>query len=121
MNNKVIRFEDLIAWQKAQDLTVKVYETFGKISDFAFRNQIRSAAISVSNNISEGFGSNSKKEFVRYPGIAKNSCNEVKSMCYLGQRLSYIDQAKKEEMIMFCEEVSKIISGLIRSVLNQIK
>jgi four helix bundle protein len=44
---KVVKFEDLIAWQKAQDLAVKIYIAFEQTKDFAFKNQIRSAAVSV--------------------------------------------------------------------------
>ena len=83
LNTPIVRFEDLIAWQKAQDLAVKVYGTFEALRDFGFRSQICSAAVSVSNNIAEGFDSRSKKDFVRFLNISRNSCNEVKSMCGL--------------------------------------
>jgi len=55
MNTPIVKFEGLIAWQKAQDLAVEVYRTFMTIKDFDFRSQIRSAVVSVSNNIAEGF------------------------------------------------------------------
>ncbi|MCC6289385.1 MAG: four helix bundle protein [Chitinophagaceae bacterium] len=77
MNTPIVKFEDLIAWQKAQDLAVEVYGTFAMIRDFDFRSQTRSAAISVSNNIAEGFDLRSKKDFMRFLNIARNSCNEV--------------------------------------------
>ena len=57
MNTPIVRFEDLIAWQKAQDLAVKVYGTFEALRNFDLRSQICSAAASVSNNIAEGFDS----------------------------------------------------------------
>lgn len=116
MNTPIIRFEELIAWQKAQDLAVEVYRTFDGIRDFDFRSQIRSAAISVSNNIAEGFDSRSKKDFIRFLNISRNSCNEVKSMCYLAERLQYVDASKKEKLINFCNEVTKIIVGLMKSI-----
>jgi four helix bundle protein len=52
-------FEDLIAWQKAQDLAVYVYDFFSDLRDFDFRSQIRSGAVLISNNIAEGFDSRS--------------------------------------------------------------
>ncbi|MBS1934532.1 MAG: four helix bundle protein [Bacteroidetes bacterium] len=113
---KIIRFEDLIAWQKAQDLAIHIYYNFGSIKDFSFKNQICSAAVSVSNNIAEGFDSNSKKEFNRFLGISRNSCNEVKSMIYLAFRLQYIDERKKILIIGYCEEVARIIVGLMKSL-----
>jgi four helix bundle protein len=48
---KIIRFEDIIAWQKARGLTVNVYRTFEKHNDFGFKGQIERAAISIMNNI----------------------------------------------------------------------
>ena len=116
MHTPIVKFEDLIAWQKAQDLAVEVYRTFMTIRDFGFRGQICSAAVSVSNNIAEGFDSRSKKDFARFLNISRNSCNEVKSMCYLAERLNYIAESKKEDLILTCSEVSKIITGLIRSI-----
>ena len=120
MNTPIVKFEDLIAWQKAQDLAVEVYRTFMTIKDFDFRSQIRSAVISVSNNIAEGFDSRSKKDFVRFLNISRNSCNEVKSMCYLAERLNYVETTKKDELINYCNEVTKIIVGLMRSIEKQL-
>ena len=72
---------------------------------------IRSAAISVSNNIAEGFDSKSKKEFMRFLGIARNSSNEVESMCYLAERLNYIEVPQKDNLLLFCEEATGMIAG----------
>lgn len=120
MTTPIVKFQDLIAWQKAQDLAVKVYGTFEVLRDFGFRSQVCSAAVSVSNNIAEGFDSRSKKDFVRFLNISRNSCNEVKSMCYLAERLNYIEESKKEELILACNEVTKIIAGLMRSIEKQL-
>ena len=120
LNTPIVKFEDLIAWQKAQNLAVKVYGTFEVLRDFGFRSQICSAAVSVSNNIAEGFDSRSKKDFVRFLNISRNSCNEVKSMCYLAERLNYIEESKKEDLILACNEVTKIIAGLMRSIEKQL-
>ena len=120
LNTPIVKFEDLIAWQKAQNLAVKVYGTFEVLRDFGFRSQICSAAVSVSNNIAEGFDSGSKKDFVRFLNISRNSCNEVKSMCYLAERLNYIEESKKEDLILACNEVTKIIAGLMRSIEKQL-
>ena len=49
------KFEDIIAWQKAQDLAVEIYSTFRELNDFAFKDQICRAVVSISNNIAEGF------------------------------------------------------------------
>ncbi len=52
---KIIKFEDLLVWQKSIDITVLIYKHFEKHPDFGYSNQIRRASISISNNIAEGF------------------------------------------------------------------
>lgn len=54
-SRKVVKFEAIIAWQKAQDFAVEIYQAFEHSRDFGFKDQIESAAISISNNIAEGF------------------------------------------------------------------
>ena len=57
------KFEDMIAWQKAQDLAVEIYAVFQTSKDFGFRDQICMAVVSVSNNIAEGFDRSSDADF----------------------------------------------------------
>lgn len=114
----MMRFEDIIAWQKAQDLAIEIYSTFGEISNYSFRNQICSAAISISNNIAEGFDRNTNKEFTRFLYIAKGSCAEVKSMIYLAEKMNMIESNCAHHFLNKCDEISKIIRGLIKSLLR---
>jgi len=113
---KINRFEDIIAWQKAQDLAALVYKHFDESKDRSFRSQICRASVSVSNNIAEGFNRNTDKEFARFLNIARASCDEVKSMSYLACRLGFINDTTKNELIENCEEVSKVIFGLIKAL-----
>lgn len=114
---KILRFEDLIAWRKAQDLTVLVYCEFRELKDYGFKDQVCRAAISISNNIAEGFDRNTSKEFVRFLFISKGSCSEVKSMMYLAHRLGYTNKDSFEKMTGLCDEISKMIRGLIQSII----
>jgi four helix bundle protein len=114
---RIKRFEDLIAWQKGQDLAVEVYELFGNNKDYGFKDQICRASVSISNNIAEGFDRGSDADFSRFLNFSRTSCNEVKSMSYLARRLKYISEEQKNAMIGQTEEVSKIIHGLIQSLL----
>ena len=113
---KIQRFEDIIAWQKAQDLAVTIYNLFKDSRDFGFRDQIQRASVSVSNNIAEGFDRMSDKEFVRFLYIALASCSEVKSMIYLSEKLNYLDKVQTLPLIEQCNEVGKIIRGFIKSL-----
>jgi len=112
------KFEDIIAWQKAQNLAVDVYGTFRETKDFSFRDQICRASVSVSNNIAEGFDRNSNADFTRFLFFSIASCSEVRSMIYLAARLNYISNERKEELLLQTQEVSKILRGLIKSVSN---
>jgi len=94
---KVDRFEDLRCWQAARVLVNDVYRMSndGIVSkDFDFRNQIRRAALSTMNNIAEGFGRYSKKDFTRFLEISLTSANEVKSLLYIAIDLQYLTLAK---------------------------
>jgi len=110
------RFEDIIGWQKAQDLAVVIYGLFGGLRDYGFKDQICRAVVSVSNNIAEGFERDSDADFRKYLIIAKGSANEVKSMLYLAARLDYIQSAERELLSDQIDEIRKILSGLIKSL-----
>ena len=71
------RFEDLLSWQKARELSRLVYQvsnngTFAK--DYGLRDQIRRASISIMSNIAEGFERGGDGEFVQFLSNAKGSC-----------------------------------------------
>lgn len=111
---KFQRFEDITAWQKAQDLAVVVYQLFSNNKDFRFRDQICAAAVPISNNIAEDFERNSDTDFCRFLTYALGSSSEVKSMLYLAQRLNYITTEQQISLLTQATEISKIINGLLR-------
>ncbi|MFH1286744.1 MAG: four helix bundle protein [Candidatus Magasanikbacteria bacterium] len=113
---KVDKFEDIIAWQKAGKLSIQIYRAFKNNRDFGFRDQIRRASVSIMNNIAEGFERQSNKEFVRFLYIAKGSCGEVRSMLYIAIKLSYISDKEFQDFYGTSVEISKILSGLIKSL-----
>ncbi|MCU0377949.1 MAG: four helix bundle protein [Bacteroidales bacterium] len=113
---KIERFEEIIAWQKAKDLTTTLYFLFKDNRDFSFRDQILRASISVMNNIAEGFERGSDKDFKHFLFIAKSSSGEVRSMLYLAADLKYIDFIKFNELLEKSTEISKLLSGLIKTL-----
>ncbi|MBK7692555.1 MAG: four helix bundle protein [Bacteroidetes bacterium] len=110
------KFEDVIAWQKAQDLAIIIYTIFRPSKDFGFKDQICRSVVSISNNIAEGFDRSSNADFSRFLFIALASCSETKSMLYLAEKLGYISSTEMPQLIEMTEEVSKIIRGLIKSL-----
>jgi four helix bundle protein len=96
------KFEDLIFWQKARELTELVYSfsksgTFSK--DFELKGQIRRAAVSVMANIAEGFGRGGNKEFIQFLFVSKGSLTEVQSHLYVALDQEYIDKKQFQTVI----------------------
>ena len=116
---QIQKFEDIIAWKKGQDLAYEIYQTFRSSKDFGFKDQIQRAAVSVSNNIAEGFDSMSDRKFVWYLYVSIASCSEVKSMLYLAQRLKYINDERTKILIELCNEIGRITRGLIKSLASK--
>jgi four helix bundle protein len=113
---KFERFEDILAWQKAKELTIEIYKIFGKSKDFGFKDQIQRASVSVMNNIAEGFERKTNNEFKYFLYLAKGSCGEVRSMLILGYELEKIDSVKYRQLVSLSEEISKMTSGLIKTL-----
>ena len=119
---KIKIFEDLIAWQKARELTKEIYSvtTYGKFEkDFGLRNQIQRACVSIMSNIAEGFDRASRAEFHQYLVIAKGSCAEVRSQLYVAYDVGYVSNNEFDKLKKLTEELSKIIGGLRSAVQKQ--
>jgi len=118
---KIQKFEDILSWKKAKELALQIYKLQCKTSygiDIGFKDQIQRAAISIMNNIAEGFERGSKKEFLKYLYIAKGSSGEVRSLLHIAKDLDYITVEQYNELLSQCEEISKTLSGLIKYLYN---
>ena len=113
---KIEKFEDIISWQKSKELAKDVYELFKGNKDFSFRDQIQRASVSIMNNIAEGFERRGDKEFKHFLFIAKGSCGEVRSMLYLAVELKYINQEDFNKLNNLSIEISKLLSGFIKTL-----
>lgn len=113
---KINNFEEIISWQKTGELTFLIYKLFKNNRDFNFKDQIQRAAVSIGNNIAEGFERKGNNEFKHFLFMAKGSCGEVRSMTYLALRLGYVDNSDFDKIQSLCIEISKLISGLIKTL-----
>lgn len=114
------RFEDLEIWQIAKKLSLKVFkltETGPASKDFRFRDQIRSSAGSVMDNIAEDFERSGQFELVNFLSISKGSSGEVRSQLHRGIDHNYFPESATE-LIKEYEELASKISGFIK-YLNQ--
>jgi len=119
---RVKRFEDLIAWQKARDLTKQIYlltrnSAFSR--DFGLRGQIERASVSVMSNLAEGFERGGRTEFHQFIVIAKASCAEVRSQLYVALDVGYITREQFESVMNLADEVSRVIGGLRTAIKKQ--
>lgn len=111
-------FEEAICWKKAGVLTLQIYSLFKENRDYGFRDQIQRASVSRMNNIAEGFERKSNNEFRQFLYIAKGSCGEVRSMLHIAQKLGYLNAVGFTELHKLSLEISRTISGLIKSIEN---
>lgn len=115
--SRIERFEDIEAWKRARILTARVYQLTrdGPVAkDFAFRDQIRRAALSVMLNISEGFERESgDKDFRHFLSIAKGSVGEVRAALYVGVDNGYFTPDQFEELVSLAIETAKMLSRFI--------
>ncbi len=113
-------FEELIIWQEARRLCTRIYADFKRSRDYGFNDQIQRAAVSIMNNIAEGFDrskiTKDNKQFISFLNIASGSCGEVKSMLYLAQDLNYLSQDEAEKLRSECISISAKITGLVMTL-----
>jgi four helix bundle protein len=115
MAQRIERFEDFIAWQKARKLTSEIYKVTnqGKFgSDFGLKDQIRRAAVSSLSNLAEGFERGRPTEFHQFLSVAKASCAELRSQLYVALDAGYLNLPTFEALMTQATEVGQILGGL---------
>ncbi len=111
------RFEDLRAWKTARMLTNRVYaltRTEGFENDWALKDQIRRAAISVMSNIAEGFESRTRSLIVDFLGKSKASAGEVRSQLVIARVQEYLKEGEFEEVHDLADKVSRQLHNFIQ-------
>jgi four helix bundle protein len=107
------RFEDLRIWQEARAQVSAIYNSLKQgtagHSDLGFRTQIQRAAVSVMNNIAEGFERKTPKDFAHFLDLAKGSCGEVRSMLYVAEDLKYL---APEDALSLRNSAEKLSCGI---------
>ncbi len=111
-------FEKLDVYEKSIDFVNQVYlatKNYPKEEMFGLTNQFRRAAVSISLNIAEG-SAKTKKDFNRFVDMARGSVFECIAILQISERLSYISQPRFDELRDRLVEISKMLSGLKRSL-----
>jgi len=99
---KRFRFQDMTIWQHAIELAHQLADLADDLEKrklFRYAEQLRSAALSVSNNIAEGSGSTSDKDFANFLNIAKRSCFELANMAIFFAQRSYLADEEADAVL----------------------
>jgi len=114
---KYERFEDLPVWQHAIKIGVKIYhlvESEKLVKDYRAKDQLIGSAISISNNISEGFEYNRNRQFIRYLEISKGSAGELRSQLFLLLSAGKINESTYQEYYLDLVDLASELKGLIK-------
>lgn len=117
---EIVSFRDLLAWQAAHKLTVAVYKIFknARFTNNNLRNQIERSSLSVSSNIAEGFGRNSRKDKEHFYIMARGSVYEVQAQLLLARDVGDISKESFEALYKLSVDSVKLLHGLIKSLRN---
>lgn len=118
MNN----FRNLNVWNKAVELATNVYqmtENFPKTERYGLTSQMRRSAVSISSNIAEGAGRESKKEFSQFLNISTGSCYELETQLRISQNLRFLSDAEFEKITDELVDIQKMIFSLRQSLMKQ--
>ncbi len=113
------RYEDLIVWQKAHQLSIWVYRETAKYpaaEQFGLISQMRRAAVSVAANIAEGHSRVTPKDFKHFLAIARGSVAEVDYYLILSRDLGYMTPERSTELRSLCDEVMRLVTKLMASI-----
>ena len=110
------RFEDIESWKKGRELRKDIYK-FSKrgefARDYALKDQIRRAAISITSNIAEGFERGGNREFIQFLSNAKGSAGEVRDQLYVALDEEYMSASEFGVLQEKSLEVGRLIAGFM--------
>ena len=117
--SSVKRFEDLESWQAARALVKDIFilSREGKLNrDFDFKSQFRRSALSIMNNIAEGFARYHKIDFIKFLDYSQSSAAELKSMLYVCEDIGYLNNKTLQDLHAQTDKCRNMTLGLIRYI-----
>lgn len=114
--SKIEKFEDVVAWHKARELTREIYahSKVGQFSkDFGLKDQIQRASVSILGNVAEGFDRGGDKEFTQFLSVSKGSCGEVRSHLYVALDQQYVTEPQFKSLYDREDEVGRLLAGFM--------
>ena len=108
-------FEQLDVWKRACQLAVEVYSALRQSRDFALRDQMQRAAVSIPSNIAEG-SERGGRDFIRFLRIARGSSAELRTQCYIAAKAGVLSDEQAQHFVAELKGVSRMLTALARSL-----
>jgi four helix bundle protein len=122
MNDTQFRFQELEIWKRAAEFSPLLFRLADKLDErrlYRFAEQLRSAVLSITNNIAEGSGSVSRIDFANFLNMARRSTFEVANILFLLNESRYIEQTDLTKIIGELEQESRMILAFMRTLRSQ--
>lgn len=116
------RFMDLDIWKESITLNDQLFDLADELSDarsFRVAEQLRAASLSISNNIAEGSGSFSSKDFANFLNYARRSVFETANISFVAYRRKFIDKEHLDKLLNDLELLSRRITNFRKSILTE--
>ena len=115
----MFRFENLEIWKKAIEIAEELLDIADQLEAkklFRFAEQLRAAALSMPNNIAEGSGSDSDKEFIQFINYAKRSAFENANMVIIFTRREYVSNTTKDDLLVELDHLCRMMTNFRKSL-----
>jgi four helix bundle protein len=115
-------FRELMVWQKAKDIVVRVYELtvlFPKDEMYGLKTQLQRAAVSIPSNIAEGWSRSTKPDFKRFLEIG--SAYELETQLTITENVNLISKNKVDPILPLIPEEQKMLNIFISSAKERTK
>ena len=112
-------FKQLQVWKLSFELVKDIYKilpSFPKEEMYGINSQLRRAVVSIPNNIAEGTGRKTKRDFCSFLYNALGSCKEVENLLLLSKDFGFINQFKFNELNEKLDHIGKMLTNLIKSM-----
>lgn len=113
------RFQDLKIWQLAIQIANELFDVADELEQrklYRFAEQLRGAGMSMSNNIAEGSGSNSRKEFIQFLNIARRSTFENANILILLSKRALITKVTLDKLLNELDTLCRQITSFQNSL-----
>jgi len=117
-------FTELRVWQNGKKLFLEIHSVtkgFPREELYGLTSQLRRAAMSIPNNVAEGKGYSSKKDFVRFLYMARGSCLEVQSELMIARELQYLNEENASKLLNNAFTLGRELNALITAIESRAK